>query len=247
MLSRKSVSSLTYTTASGRPQAGPMHRDNPDFNEDLLTADFTFDLDKAQALLSEAGWADTDNDGWLDKEINGQRTPFTFTLRYYANSPEWDNTLIIYKDVLKEIGVNMHAESYEWKTLLTYYQNFDFDAVSGGWRVSGLSTDFMQLWHSKFANQPGSSNLTGFINERVDELATKLRETFNVEERRAIAHEVQAIIHEEQPYTFFRTPEVVRIWHTDGPMKLEGVKHGLEHFHPLYSTSSLWWHMPNAE
>ena len=112
--------------------------------------------------------------------------------------------------------------------------------VSGGWRVSGLDTDFMQLWHSKFANQPGSSNLTGFINERVDELATALRSTFDVDERRAIAHEVQAIIHEEQPYTFFRTPEAIRIWHTDGPMKLEGVEYGLEHFHPLYSTSSLW-------
>ena len=40
------------------------------------------------------------------------------------------------------------------ETLLTYYQNFDFDAVSGGWRVSGLDTDFMQLCDSKFANQP---------------------------------------------------------------------------------------------
>ena len=28
----------------GRPQAGPMHRDNPDFNKDLLTTDFTFNL-----------------------------------------------------------------------------------------------------------------------------------------------------------------------------------------------------------
>ena len=72
----------------------------------------------------------------FDKEIDGQKTTFAFTLRYYANSPEWDNTLIIYKDVLKEIGINMQAEPHEWKTLLTYYQNFDFDA--GEWWLASI-------------------------------------------------------------------------------------------------------------
>ena len=38
------------------------------------------DLDKAENLLDEAGWVDTDNDGIRDKEINGKKVTFEFTL-----------------------------------------------------------------------------------------------------------------------------------------------------------------------
>ena len=38
------------------------------------------DLDKAEDLLDEAGWTDSDGDGIRDKEINGRRVPFEFTL-----------------------------------------------------------------------------------------------------------------------------------------------------------------------
>ena len=41
------------------------------------------DLDKAEDLLDEAGWTDSDGDGIRDKEINGRRVPFEFTLLTY--------------------------------------------------------------------------------------------------------------------------------------------------------------------
>ena len=37
------------------------------------------DLDKAEALLDEAGWIDSDNDGVRDKEIDG-RTALEFSI-----------------------------------------------------------------------------------------------------------------------------------------------------------------------
>ncbi len=37
-------------------------------------------LDKAEDLLEEAGWTDSDGDGVRDKEINGQLVPFEFQL-----------------------------------------------------------------------------------------------------------------------------------------------------------------------
>ena len=41
------------------------------------------------------------------------------------------------------------------------YEDRDFDAVSGGWRMS-FGVDFKQLWHSSFADEPKSSNHVGF-------------------------------------------------------------------------------------
>ena len=37
-------------------------------------------LDKAEALLDEAGWIDRDNDGVRDKEIDGRSVPFEFSI-----------------------------------------------------------------------------------------------------------------------------------------------------------------------
>ena len=111
-------------------------------------------------------------------------------MRYIANRPTWDNLLIIYKDVLKSIGVDLNPDPHEWKTLLKYYNDFDYDAVTINWRM-GIDTDFMQLWHSKFANEANSSNLSGFENTRVDELSEQLRLTFDTFERREIARGVK--------------------------------------------------------
>ena len=41
---------------------------------------FEHNLDKAEELLDEAGWVDTDGDGIRDKEVNGKRIPFEFNL-----------------------------------------------------------------------------------------------------------------------------------------------------------------------
>ena len=43
------------------------------------------DLDKAEDLLDEAGWIDSDGDGIRDKEIDGRRVPFEFTLLHLPN------------------------------------------------------------------------------------------------------------------------------------------------------------------
>lgn len=229
----------------GRPQVTNVHPDSIYYNPNLK--DYNFDLKKAAALLEEAGWTDSDNDGVRDKMINGQKKDFKFEVKYYANSVEWDSTLIIFKNELLKIGVVMDARNYEWKELLRVYEDKDFDAVSGGWRF-GLRVDFMQLWHSKYANEPRSSNHCGFVNKRADEIAELLRDTFEMDERIKVAQEFQEIIHEEQPYTFFRSGEGIFIWqnrNTDKAQALRGVVYGFEHYHPLYSRTPLKWHFDN--
>ncbi len=226
----------------GRPQVTNVHPDSIYYNKDLK--DYDYDLTKAAALLDEAGWKDTDNDGVRDRLVNGKKVDFKFIVKYYANSVEWDSTLIIYKNELRKIGVIMEPTNYEWKELLRVYEDKDFDAVSGGWRF-GLEVDFFQLWHSKFAEEPRSSNLCGFVNKRADEIAVKLRDTFEQAERIQIAKEFQSIIHDEQPYTFFRSGEGVFIWQNkdrDKSQAVRGVTSGLDEYHPLFNRSMLKWH-----
>jgi peptide/nickel transport system substrate-binding protein len=234
----------------GQGVLSDVHPDSQYYNHNLKA--YPFDLTKAKALLAEAGWADTDKDGLLDRTVDGKQETFTFELKYYANSPEWDNTLTIYRQELRKLGIDMTPRPYEWSELVRIYEDKDFVAVVGGWRM-GWDLDYFQLWHSSQIEAQGSSNFCGFSNPRVDELADKLRATFETSERIAIVMEIQSIINEVQPYTFFKSGEGIFIWQNH-PAKgmddakdryLRGVVTGLESFHPLANRTNWFWHFAN--
>jgi ABC-type transport system substrate-binding protein len=178
----------------------------------------------------------------------GFERDLSFTVKYYDNSPEWDSTLMIFKNELRTIGVELKPMPYAWKELMRIYEDKDFEAVVGGWQMD-WDLDYFQLWHSSQVDLQGSSNHCGFSDPRVDELAVKLRETFTTPERIAIVQEIQAIIHEQQPYTFFRSSEGIFVWQNRGPPApdtyLDGVTEGFDRLHPLVNRSRLFWRFRN--
>jgi ABC-type transport system substrate-binding protein len=216
------------------------------YNTDLKP--YAFDLKKAKELLAAAGWADGDGDGLLDKQVDGKKVDFSFTFKYMANRPEYDNTLTTFKNELRKIGIDLKPLPMEWKELVKAMEDRDFDAVISGWRM-GFDVDFYQLWHSSQADVPSGSNHCGFRNARVDELADKLRTTFDTEARVAIAKEIQSIIHDEQPYTFFRAGQGIFVWQNRPAPEaapepgrwLDGVVRGLDELPPLTNRSSVYW------
>lgn len=230
----------------GEPTLTDVHPDSEYYNRDLKP--YAFDLGKAKELLAAAGWKDGDGDGILDSEIDGVRKPFRFTVKYYQDAPEWDACLLIFRDELRKIGVDLQLKTLEFKELMRVWEDKDFDAAVGIWGMD-WDVDYFQLWHSSQATLPGSSNHCGFANAELDQLADKLRLTFETAERIAIAKRLQAILHEEQPYTFFRIESAPLCWQNKGPPAkeryLDGVTIGLDEFHPLKKRASLYWHYRN--
>lgn len=225
----------------GRPQVADIHPDSAYCNTDLVP--IPFDLAKARELLAQAGWRDSNGDGLLDREIAGARKDFSFEIKYYANSPEWDRALAIYQEELRRIGIALQPKALEWPQLIQAYEDYDFEAVVGGWRM-GLDKDFIQLWHSKYADEPKSSNHCGFRNAEADRIAESFRQTFALPERIRLAKEFQRILYEEQPYTFFRSSVSVLAWQNDGPDRVAGVEVGLERNSAFFKTQRQTWHLP---
>ena len=226
----------------GKPINTNVHPDTPYAN--LGLKGYPYDLAEASRLLAEAGWTDSDGDGVLNKEINGKQVPFEFTTKIIANSPAWVKTLGVFEEDLNAIGIRMKVQALEWKELLQTYNDRDFDCISGGWLMS-WDVDFKQLWHSKEADEPGSSNFCGFKNERADEIMEALRREFDIDKRMALAKEFQAIIVDEAPYTFFRASESIMVWQNKSVEKrkaIQGVKWTNDHIHPFkrYGTARYW-------
>lgn len=175
-----------------------------------------YDTGKARKLLAEAGWKDSNADGWLDKD--GKK--FSFEFMYSAGSKFAERLATIMKEDLQKIGVEMKIVRLEWAAFLDRIYKKDFDAITLAW-VSPPESDPYQLWHSSQATAVGSSNFISFANRRVDWLIERARRDFDEDRRNAYFHRFHEIIDEEQPYTFLLTsPKLVAISRRFGNVKV---------------------------
>lgn len=192
----------------GTIQTGPFYYKHP--GTDATIKPWEFDLAKAGQLLDEAGWKDSDGDGIRDKVISGNKTDFKFTMIAY-DKPETKTVLSIWKEDLRKIGVVLNAQHVDWPTMQKKMDEKSFDAWTGGWGLSWL-IDPYQIWHSSQADVPKGSNRAGFRNKEADRIIETLRTTFDEAERLKLYHQFHQLLHEEQPYTFFYSPQYVTAW-----------------------------------
>jgi peptide/nickel transport system substrate-binding protein len=193
----------------GERTTGPMPTIQPYYNKDLDP--IPFDLEKAGALLDEAGWVDSDGDGLRDNMVGGERIPFTFKFIIYGSSNEYKTMATIFKEDLAKIGVKMDVSPMEWSNLLKKVDAREFDAITLAW-ISGPPVDFRQIWHSSQADLPKGSNRVGFRNAEADKIIEALEIEFDDAKRKKLAQEFHALLYEEQPYTFFYTKKTKAYW-----------------------------------
>jgi peptide/nickel transport system substrate-binding protein len=189
--------------------SGTFFLESPDYNHDCKP--HAFDLDLARRLLSDAGWSDADGNGVLDCEIAGARKEFKFNLYVFSGNETSRNIAQIYKEQLRKIGIWMDVVPMDWALLQQKMENREFDSYIGGWAL-GWESDPYQLWHSKMADTPKSSNFISFRNKECDEIIEKGRLTFDPIERKKMFHRFHVILHEEQPYLFMFCAKVIPTW-----------------------------------
>lgn len=193
----------------GVPLSGPYSIATPAYDPSIEP--WPYDLGRAAELLEQAGWVDRDGDGVRERVIDGRSVPFRFTMLTYGHRPEMISAMEIFKSDLMRIGVVMNIVPAEWSVLIQRMNDKDFDGFTGGWML-GWDTDLYQLWHSSQADLPASSNRVGFRNAEADRIIEEVRRTFDEDARNALFHEFHALVHREQPYTFWFQARSVGAW-----------------------------------
>ncbi len=172
----------------------------------------SFDLHLARKLLEEEGWFDRDGNGIVEKEIDGKRVPFSFSLTYYVRHPPTKSICEYIATSLKQIGVDCRLNGVDLADLSAAAEGRTFDAITMSWGLGTPPENTRQLWHSEGAKQPGSSNFIGFQNKECDEIIGKLDYEDNIDKRLDLYHRFHAILHDEQPYTFLYTPKRIVVY-----------------------------------
>lgn len=164
-----------------------------------------FDIARARALLTEAGWVDTNGDGVRDKG----GVAFRFTFLYSNASALYERLAKLLKDDFAKAGIDMIAEPCEWSILIGRLNDREFEAMVMGWGGDILQDPY-QLWHSSQIGNRGS-NYVGFADKEADALIEEARACLDKGERDKLYRRLGRILHDEQPYTFLFTRPTFRL------------------------------------
>lgn len=188
----------------GVPANGPYKPGTWQYNENVKPR--PYDPEKAKALLAEAGWADTDGDGLLDKDGR----PFSFAIITNQGNTQRIKACVIIQQRLADIGIKVRLRIVEWAAFIKeFVDKGRFDAVLLGWNIL-QDPDIYGVWHSSMAVE-GGLNFTRYVNPKLDELLERGRVMVEQDERKPIYDEVQQILHDDVPYSFLYVPKALPI------------------------------------
>jgi peptide/nickel transport system substrate-binding protein len=154
------------------------------------------DLDKAEALLDEAGWVDHDNDGIRDKEIGGKFVPFEFTV-VTNQQPLRIALCTLLKENLEQIGIIANVRPVEFTALTDLMQKRNFQACCLAWGAGTDPDSSENLWKTGEMR-----NYSGYSNPEVDRLFAEGRRELDRAKRAEKYGRIQELLYEDQPATW---------------------------------------------
>jgi peptide/nickel transport system substrate-binding protein len=153
-----------------------------------------FDIAKANQLLDDAGYADTDNDGTRNDPKTGDNLDFRFILRSESDIGARLGEYI--SGWLKQIGIATKSEVVgDGKLVSAWYAN-DYDLYIWGW---GPDPDPDFILSTFTSNQCGGWSDTCYSNPAYDQLYKDQQTAPTPEERQAIIYQMQQMIYNDVP------------------------------------------------
>lgn len=189
---------------------------------------FDFNVEQAKKVLADAGWKDSDGDGILDKD--GKK--FEFEMKVNQGNKVREKAVTVIQQQLKKIGINVNTRLVEGSAFSKDFTGKHFEALYYAWSISG-DPNPEGIWHSREIET--GLNTVSYTNPEVDTLIDEDLKTFDKNKRKELLAKVDALIAEDQPYTFLYSPTVVMAY----PVNLEGYnpkRDGLKEIEKWYFT-----------
>lgn len=152
----------------------------------------SYDPEGAKVLLEESGWKDTDGDGYVDKD--GEK--LTINWLTYPSRLEQPKLAEYAQATLKEIGIDVVVNNTADHMTFAGEGNFDLYVSSTTTAPTGDPEYFFT------STVTGPKNYGKYENEEVTALTEKLHQTFEIEEREALAVELQQKILDDDAFFF---------------------------------------------
>lgn len=153
------------------------------WGHDETVHQYNYDVEKAKALLAEAG---AEN--------------LTLDLLYSDNKTWWETEALAIQSNLADIGVTVNLNKVAYATSREMMDKGEFDLALGVWSPDfGDPFAFMNYWFDS-ANHGLAGNRAFYTNREVDQLLKEAATNNDQTARQEIYKQIQDIVMEEAPY-----------------------------------------------
>ncbi|MEE9423653.1 MAG: peptide-binding protein [Methylococcales bacterium] len=194
LVDRKRIMEEIYLGYS-EPALGPFSPLSKQHNSKLKPR--SFNLQKAKALLKQAGFEDSNGDGIIEDK---QGKPFSFELTYFQSKEDTQRMVLLLRDLFAQAGILLKPKPTEWSVMLDNLKKRDFDAITLGWSGS-IEGDLYQIFHSSQIADGGNNSIS-YSNPELDKIIELARGTVDEEQRMDLWRKAEEILYQDQPYTF---------------------------------------------
>ena len=176
-----------------------------DYGFDQLKDPNAYNPENAKKLLTEAGWKDSNGDGYVDK--NGKNLEIDFV--YYSGRAE----LPLYAEATqadaKKIGIKVNMKNVDYNVLDPMRNRGEYDLIISNILVANTGDPevFMNRYFKTNVNGSQPENATGYSNPEYDALSDKLSVEFDPAKRRQYIIEMQQILLNDSVALFFGYPK----------------------------------------
>ena len=168
------------------------------YSPDSIEDPYTFDLERAAALLEEAGWVDENDDGVREKDGNELRIEMTYTEAVAT----YEQLVPYMQQQWRDIGVELIANPVPFPTLIELYtETHEFDIV-----LLGFSWVADPDQKTMFAcdQYEGGFNAGKYCNPEYDALALPADTELDPETRLQMLIDASAIAWADLPVAIYR-------------------------------------------
>jgi peptide/nickel transport system substrate-binding protein len=149
---------------------------------------YAYDVARAQALLDEAGWKDTNGDGVRDKD--GQR--FSFTLITQAGFAVRENVAQVLQQHFKAVGVEAAVQLHDGTSISKLWFEGKFHAMLHWWQLP--ADPELTLFFAKDRMPPRGRNINYVADDALTALVYASDRTVDQTERTRLLREAQVRI-----------------------------------------------------
>lgn len=176
----------------GTPAAGPFPAALPFGGTTVKAA--PYDLDGARALLKEAGYEDTDGDGYVDKDGKD------LELRYLTYTSRQELPLLAEsaQDSLKKIGIKLDINATD--NYKPFRKNGEFDLYANA--IVTAPTGDPEYYFTTHLLKASPYNFGCYQSDKMEELEEQLRNTYGAENRAKIAIQMEQLALDDCAYIY---------------------------------------------
>lgn len=192
-------------------------------------------LDRARALLKEAGFSWSASANGESTLVDSDSTPVEFTILTSSSNADRTKMATLIQDDLKQLGMHVQVVPLEFRSLIDRVtQTKEYDAcLLGLASFDADPTPDLNVWLSSGGTHlwnPSQSHPATPWEAEIDRLMEQQLATSGFDQRKKLYDRVQEILAENQPMIFLASPDI-----------LVGAKNSIANFRPaVLEPYALW-------